>query len=68
MPEDWGMDETTEGRERVQAEKNLQTAAVSAARSASIIVELRGLVSQSKALHQKNHYVPRLRRIFRGTA
>lgn len=58
--------ENTAKRDRAAAEDNARTAVNNAITTGAVLADLRAAVGQSRRLHAENHYVPRLRAIFRG--
>lgn len=53
--------------ERDKADQRLERAATGEIRTGAIIERMRGLLDLSHEMHATNHYVERLRPIFRGT-
>lgn len=71
-PDNWDdpypeIEESTAKRELREAESRLQSAQTGEIRTASVIDELKGILAVAQKMHDKNHYVERLRPIYRGT-
>jgi hypothetical protein len=61
------IDETTASVELHKAQERLERAETGEQRTASVIGSLRSVIADATVMHDRNHYVARLRPIFRGT-
>jgi hypothetical protein len=71
-PDEWedpypDIEDSTARRELRDAESRLENAQTAEQKTASVIGKLRGSLAVARKMHDTNHYVERLRPIYRGT-